>query len=62
MDRQKAERVPFRNNIQNFRSFTNLRLENEDPLCCCSVQEQNSAATSIIEIPCFLNHLADRVV
>jgi hypothetical protein len=40
----------------------NLRLEIEDPLCRCSVQVQNSAATSIVKIPQLLNHLVDRVV
>jgi hypothetical protein len=38
------------------------RLEIENPFCRCSVQEQNSAATSISKIPYILNRLADRVV
>jgi hypothetical protein len=39
-----------------------MRLETEDPFCRCSVQKQNSAATSIVKIPLLLNCLADRVV
>jgi hypothetical protein len=33
-----------------FGVLANLRLEIEDPFCRCSVQEQNSAATSIVKI------------
>jgi hypothetical protein len=44
------------------RVSANPRLETENSLCRCSVQEQNSAATSIVKIPYFLNCLADRVV
>jgi hypothetical protein len=40
----------------------NPRLEIEDLLCRCSVQVQNSAATSMVKFPQHLNHLADRVI
>jgi hypothetical protein len=40
----------------------NLSLEIEDPFRRCSVQKQNTAATSIVKIPYFLNRLVDRVV
>jgi hypothetical protein len=40
----------------------NLSLEIKDPFCRCSVQKQNTAATSIVKIPYFLNRLVDRVV
>jgi hypothetical protein len=37
----------------------NLSLEIEDPFHRCSVQKQNTAATSIVKILYFLNRLAD---
>jgi hypothetical protein len=40
----------------------NLRLEIEDSFRRCSVQKQNTAATSVVKIPYFLNRLVDRVV
>jgi hypothetical protein len=40
----------------------NLRLEIENPFCCCSVQKLNTAATSIIKIQYLLNRLADRFI
>jgi hypothetical protein len=40
----------------------NPSLEIEDPFYRCSVQKQNTAATSMVKIPYFLNHLADRVI
>jgi hypothetical protein len=42
--------------------LANPRLEVEDLFRLCSVQKQNSAATSIVKIPYLLTHLADRVV
>jgi hypothetical protein len=44
------------------RVSANPRLEIEYVLCHCSIQVQNSAATSIVKIPQLLHHLADRVV
>jgi hypothetical protein len=44
------------------RVSANLSLEIEDPFHRCSIQKQNTAVTSIIKIPYFLKHLADRVV
>jgi hypothetical protein len=61
-DHQKVERVVFRNGIRTSGVSANLRLEIEDLLCRCSVQVQNSAATSIVEILQLLNRLADRVI
>jgi hypothetical protein len=40
----------------------NPRLEIEEPLCCCSVQVQKSAATLIVKIPQHVNCLANRVI
>jgi hypothetical protein len=48
-----------------FRTFgvsANPSLEIEDPFCRCSVQKHNTAVTSIVKIPYFLNYLADRVI
>jgi hypothetical protein len=39
----------------------NLSLEIEDPFRRCSIQKQNTAATSIVKILYFLNRLVDRV-
>jgi hypothetical protein len=50
IDRWKAERIVYQNGIRDFGVSTNLMVETEDPLCRCSVQKQNSAATSIIKI------------
>jgi hypothetical protein len=61
MDHQKAERVIFQNGICDFGVSANPRLEIVNLLCCCSVQVQNSAATSIVKIPQLLNCLAVRV-
>jgi hypothetical protein len=44
------------------RVSANPSLEIEDPFLRCSVQEQNTAATSFVKILDFLNRLADIVV
>jgi hypothetical protein len=54
--------LPFEMVFRTSGVLANPRLEIEYPFCHCSAQEQNSAPTSIIKIPYFLNHLADRVV
>jgi hypothetical protein len=54
--------LPFEMVFGISRVLANPRLEIENPFCRCSAQEQNSAATSIVKILYFLNHLADRVV
>jgi hypothetical protein len=50
IDHWKAERIVYQNGIRDFGVSANLMVETEDPLCRCSVQKQNSAATSIIKI------------
>jgi hypothetical protein len=56
--RELSSETVFRTSIVS----ANPRLEIEDLFRRCSVQKQNTAATSIIKIPYLLNHLADRVV
>jgi hypothetical protein len=50
MDHRKAERVAYQFGIRESRVSANPKPKCEDPFCRCSVQEQNSAATSIIKI------------
>jgi hypothetical protein len=45
-----------------FRVSTNPSLKIEDPFRRCFVQKQNTAATSVVKIPYFLNRLADSVI
>jgi hypothetical protein len=47
---------------KTFGVSANPSLEIEDPFHRCSVQKQNTSATSIVNIPYFLNRLADRVI
>jgi hypothetical protein len=49
MDHRKAERVAFQTVFRTPGVSANLRLEIEDLFYRCSVQEQNSAATSIVK-------------
>jgi hypothetical protein len=51
MDHPKSERVAIRNGIWDLWCFGQSEMKIEDPFCRCSVQKQNLAAMSIVEIP-----------